>query len=248
MNRKLVAVLACRNGGSRLYAKPLQNLDNKKNITTLQFLITNLKKQKAVDEIGLAISNKKENLIYKEIAKKNSIKFISGDDINVLSRLIKCGNALKATDILRITTESPFPYLLNLKKIWKIHSSQNYDATFLDNIIDGCGFEIISLKSLKISQKNGKKKHQSEMCTLYIRENFKRFKILKIKTNKDLLRKDLRLTIDNPEDLIVCKKIFEKFKNDPYNLKKIISYLDKNPSLKKLTQKYCKHGYKSMYI
>ena len=30
MTRKLVAVLACRNGGSRLYAKPLQNLDQKK--------------------------------------------------------------------------------------------------------------------------------------------------------------------------------------------------------------------------
>ena len=29
MSRKLVAILACRNGGSRLYAKPLQNLDKK---------------------------------------------------------------------------------------------------------------------------------------------------------------------------------------------------------------------------
>jgi spore coat polysaccharide biosynthesis protein SpsF len=248
MSRKLVAILACRNGGSRLYAKPLQNLDNKKNITTLQFLITNLKKQKTVDEIGLAISNKKENLIYKEIAKKNSIKFTFGDDNDVLSRLIKCGDILKATDILRLTTESPFPYLINLNKIWKIHSLQNYDATFLDNIIDGCGFEIISLNSLKKSKKNGKKKHKSELCSLYIRENFKKFKILKIKTNKNFFRRDLRLTIDNPEDLIVCKKIFEKFKKDPYNLKKIISYLDKNPSLKELTLKYCEKGYKNMYV
>ena len=151
-----------------------------------------------MDEIGLAISNKKENLIYKEIAKKNSVKFTFGDDNDVLSRLIDCGDILKATDILRLTTESPFPYLINLNKIWKIHSSQNYDATFLDNIIDGCGFEIISLNSLKKSQKNGKKKHKSELCSLYIRENFKKFKILKIKTNKDFFRRDLRLTIDNP--------------------------------------------------
>ena len=83
---------------------------------------------------------------------------------------------------------------------------------------------------------------------MYIRENFKKFKILKIKTNKNFFRRDLRLTIDNPEDLIVCKKIFEKFKKDPYNLKKIISYLDKNPSLKELTSKYCEKGYKNMYL
>ena len=99
MSRKLVAILACRNGGSRLYAKPLQNLDNKKNITTLQFLITNLKKHKVVDEIGLAISNKKENLIYKEIAKKNSVKFTFGDDNDVLSRLIDCGDILKVNNL-----------------------------------------------------------------------------------------------------------------------------------------------------
>ncbi len=30
MKRKLIAVLACRNGGKRLYAKPFQNLDKKK--------------------------------------------------------------------------------------------------------------------------------------------------------------------------------------------------------------------------
>ena len=67
MERKLVAILACRNGGTRLYAKPLQNLDEKKKISILQFLITNLKKRTVIDDIGLAISNDKENLIYKKI-------------------------------------------------------------------------------------------------------------------------------------------------------------------------------------
>ena len=46
MTRKLVAVLACRNGGSRLYAKPLQNLDQKKKISIIEDLIDTLKKKK----------------------------------------------------------------------------------------------------------------------------------------------------------------------------------------------------------
>ncbi len=239
MKKKLVAVLACRNGGRRLYGKPLQNLDSEKKITILQFIINNLKNTKALQDIGLAISNKKENLIFKDIAKKNSIKYVFGDDENVLSRLIKCGELLKCTDILRITSESPFPYLSSLSEIWKRHSLNNYDATFFDNIIEGCGFEIISLNALKKSHKNGKKKHRSELCSLYIRENQNKFKILKIKIDKNLFRKDLRLTVDNPEDLIVCKSVFKKFKKRPYDLKKIISFLDNNPSLKKLTYKYC---------
>ena len=38
---------------------------------------------------------------------------------DVLSRLIKCAKKIKATDILRITSESPFPYLVDLDKNWK---------------------------------------------------------------------------------------------------------------------------------
>ena len=67
MSRKLVAILACRNGGSRLYAKPLQNLGSKKQITVIEYLIKSLKKFEIIEDIGLAISEKKENFIYKEI-------------------------------------------------------------------------------------------------------------------------------------------------------------------------------------
>lgn len=248
MERKLVAILACRNGGTRLYAKPLQNLDEKKKISILQFLITNLKKRTVIDDIGLAISNDKENLIYKKIAIKNKIHFVFGDDTDVLSRLIKCAKKIKATDILRITSESPFPFLLNLPNIWKKHKKNNYDASFLDNIVDGCGFEIIKLKALENSHKFGKKIHRSEFCTLYIRENFSKFKINKIYSKKKFFRKDLRLTVDNPEDLIVCRSVYKKFKDQSLDLNKTIPFLDKQPHLKKLTKKFCKTGYKIMYL
>ena len=154
---------------------------------------------------------------------------------------------MKATDVLRITSESPFPFLRDLDQIWKNHKNHNYDATFYDNIIDGCGFEIINLKALKKSHKYGKNRHRSELCSLFIRENPGLFKIKKVMPKKKLFRKDLRLTVDNPEDLIVCKKVYNKFKDDPYNLPKIISFLDKNPHLKKLTHKFCREGYQLMY-
>ncbi len=247
MSRKLVAILACRNGGSRLYAKPLQNLGSKKQITVIEYLIKSLKKFEIIEDIGLAISEKKENFIYKEIAKSNSLKFITGDDFDVLSRLIKCAKKLKATDVLRITTESPFPYLNNLKETWKKHLDNNYDATLLDNIIDGCGYEIIKLKALEKSHRYGQKKHKSEFCTLYIRENIHMFKINRVFPKKAYFRKDLRLTIDNPEDLIVCKKIYENFQRKKLNLEKIILYLDKNKKLKDLIAPYCDNGYSKMY-
>ena len=248
MKKKLVAILACRNGGTRLYAKPLQNLDEQKQIKIIDYLIKSLKKKRCIDEIILSISKKKENLKYVSIAKKNSIKFVLGDDIDVLSRLILAAKLTKATDILRITSESPFPMHESLDEIWKQHFKNNYDASFLDNIIDGCGYEIIKNSALIQSHRKGKKKHKSELCTLYIRENYKEFNINRISLEKKYFRKDLRLTVDNPEDLIVCKEIYKKFKDKEIKLNKIIKFLDKKSNLKRLIKPYCDKGYKSMYV
>ena len=247
MKRKLVAVLACRNGGSRLYAKPLQNLDEKKKINIISFLIDNIKKLKDVSEVALAISNKRENLQFIDIAKKRSIKYIIGDDVDVLSRLTTCARILKASDVLRITSESPFPYLENFSYHWKNHIKNDYDATFLDNIVDGCGFEIIKTSALIESVNKGSKRHKSELCTLFIRENNNKFNINRIFPKKIYFRKDLRLTVDNPEDLIVCKKVYSFFKNKKISLKKIINFIDKNSYLKELIKPYCKNGYSKMY-
>ena len=109
--KKLVLALACRNNGSRLYGKPLQSLDIKSGLTIMDNIINSLKKVKCVKDIVLGISKGVENEDFVEYAKFNNIKYIRGNEIDVLSRLIKCGKKTSASDILRITSESPFPYV-----------------------------------------------------------------------------------------------------------------------------------------
>lgn len=247
MKRKLAAILACRNKSNRLYAKPLQNLDRNGRVKIIDFLIKNLKKHKEVNEIALAISDKPENKDYIDIAKKYRINYVLGDDKDVLSRIIKCAKKIKATDILRITSESPFPYLVDLDKNWKTHLKNSFDGTFLDNIIDGCGYEIINIKALQKSYVLGKAKHRSELCTLFMRENIKKFKIKRIFPQKKLFRIDIRLTVDNPEDLILCKQVYNKFKNKYYDLLNIIKFINSKPHLKRLIKPFCAKGYNSMY-
>ena len=248
--RKLVACLACRNEGSRLFAKPLQNLDIKKNVTIIQYIIDSLKKVKEIDEIVLAISDKKVNSIYKDIAKQNNIKFIYGSDENVLLRLIKSCTSVNGTDIFRVTTESPFLMYEEVERAWKIHKKDGNDLTAIDKVPDGSGFEIIKLEAYKKSNKFGKKKHKSEYCSLFIRENKKNFKIYKLIVNKFFLRTDIRLTAYYPEDLILLRNIYNKFKKfyPKIPLRKIIKYLDKNPNLHKIVAKYVESGLKSMYL
>jgi len=134
--------------------------------------------------------------------------------------------------------------------LWNVYKKENLDAIFQDDIIDGCGFEIISLKSLKKSHLKGLEKHRSELCTLYIRENQTEFRMKKVSSNLNLIRKDLRLTVDNPEDLIVCRKLYKKFdyQAPKFNIEDLIKHLDEHPKLKELIFPFTINGYKDMYL
>ena len=237
MKRKLVAAIACRNTGSRLYGKPLQNLDIVNGYRIIDYIIDSIKMLDCVDEIVLGVSEGIENEIFIDIAKQKNIKYIIGDEINVLQRLIRCGEVSNATDIFRITSESPFLYYKAVDSLWKEHQNNTTDAVFFDEIVDGCGFEIIQLSALIKSHEEGEDKHRSELCSLFIRENKDKFRVNQVSAPKSLYRKDLRLTVDNPEDLVVCRRVYNEFKNlaPQIPLEKIIDFLDQSHDLIQLT-------------
>jgi len=167
-----------------------------------------------------------------------------------LSRLIKCGEYSNATDIFRVTSESPFLFFDPIEDLWKNHVQNNLDATLYDHVVDGSGFEILSLNALKLSHEKGQNKHRSELCTLFIRENINDFKVEKPNPVKKLIRKDLRLTVDNPEDLVVCRELYSKFKHLAPRIPvlELVNYLDKNPRLKEIIYPLTEQGYKTMYL
>ena len=213
MSRKLVAVLACRNQGSRLFGKPIQNLDIDKGIRVIDNIIDCLKTIKSINSIVLAISEGKENDIFKKIAKEKRIKYITGDEIDVLSRLILACKEVEGTDVFRVTSESPFLYYKAVEKSWVTHCNDDNDATFFDEIIDGCGFEFIKLNALELSHKKGNSRHRSK-CNIYKGK----LSLIQSKKNygpKAINRKDLRLTVDNPEDLVVVERSTRNFVTKP---------------------------------
>jgi len=248
--KKLVAALACRNNGSRLYGKPLQNLDINESVKIIDNIVACLQSFDEISEVVLGISEGSENHDFIDYAKANDIDFVVGDEKDVLSRLIQCGERAGATDIFRVTSESPFAYHNLFKDAWAQHLENESDATFLDDIVDGCGFEIINLKALQISHAKGEDRHRSELCTLFIRENKDAFKIGYIEPPVVLKRKDIRLTVDYPEDLIVCRAVYEAFRHQfpRVELAEVVEFLDRNPELKKLTAPFCEAGYSTMYL
>lgn len=248
--RKLVACLACRNQGTRLYGKPLQNLDIEKRITVLEYMIASIRTYGAVTDIVLGISEGPDNIVYNDIANRNGVDFIVGSEEDVLQRLIQCCEKVGGTDIFRLTTESPFTYFEVIDKAWGEHVREGRDLTALDHLPDGSGFEIISLEAYKRSWERGQKKHRSELCSLYIRENKDEFKIGYVEVDQKIRRTDIRLTIDYPEDLVLCRAVYQKLNHfaPRIPLKQIIDFIDANPQLKALVDPFVEEGLKTMYL
>jgi len=240
--RRLVAVLACRVEGSRLYGKPLQNLDSARGVTILDQIISTCKSQPSISSIVLGVSKGWSNYVFHEVARRHGIKSISGDPVDVLGRLIQGCRASGGTDVFRVTTESPFIYYEAVKDAWKSHVQNENDVTTFNGLPEGSHFEIYKLDALIKSHKQGNKKHKSEYCSLFIRENKSLFKIQIIPIKNILMRPRLRLTVDYPEDLSLCREIYKRFirQAPTIKLKAIIKYLDKNPKLKNIVSKYSK--------
>lgn len=248
--RKLVACLACRNQGTRLYGKPLQNLDIEEKISVLDYMVSSIKTYKSIYKIVLAISKGHDNHVFIEYAKKLGLEFIIGDEDDVLLRLIKACEKVDGTDIFRLTTESPFTYYEPIENAWEQHINDDNDFTALDNLPDGSGFEIIKLLAFKKAWIKGEARHRSELCSLYIRENKQNFRIAYIEIPLEIRRTDIRLTIDYPEDLVLCRFVYKHLKHKAplIPLIEIIQLLDSNYEIKKLVEPYIEEGLKTMYL
>ena len=249
MKRRLVAAIACRNQGSRLYGKPLQNLDVEKGVRILDNIVDCLQTIGCIDEIVFGISEGMENDVFKNIAEEKGLRYVIGDQVDVLSRLVRCGQLAGATDVFRITSESPFLYFEPVEDLWRRHQAEQADATFMDDIIDGCGFEFIGLRTLEEAHAKGEKKHRSELCTLYIREHLQQFKVIKANPPQELIRRDLRLTVDNPEDLAVCRVVYGAFKElaPKIPITDVVRFLDAHPKLIEMVAPFTAVGYTTMY-
>ncbi len=234
--RKLAAALACRVQGSRLYAKPLQKLDKEGRVSILDHLISLLKSHSVIQEIVLGISEGVENTPFVEAAQRHGVRHLWGDPIDVLQRLIQCGRAAGATDVFRVTTESPFIATAVLETAWRRHVEHGNDVTSTDGVPEGTHFEIYRLEALEASHERGGREERSELCNLYIRRHLEEFKVEVIEVPEAWRRQDLRLTVDHPEDLVLCRRIYAVLRHHAPRipLEEIIAFIDAHPELQAL--------------
>ena len=99
------AIIYTRLSSSRLKNKALIVIKKKHLI---EHVIEKTKKISSLNKIVLATTKKKEDLVFKKIAKKNNIFFFRGSNLNLIKRTIDCCDKYKINFFLRVCGDRPY--------------------------------------------------------------------------------------------------------------------------------------------
>ena len=226
---KIVAVVQARMGSTRLPDKVMMRIGN---IPMIELLLSRLSKSEHITQVVVATSKNKNNLPLIDHVQSLGYEVYCGSENDVLSRYYNAAKQTKADLVIRITGDCPVIDSSLVDEV--IEGFLNNKADYASNrepptYPDGLDVEVISIKALEKAYKKAKEDFEREHVTPYI-INSDTFKKFYLKNSEDLSAE--RWTVDEPEDLIVVKNIFNYFHPEiNFSWKKIIELKENKPKL-----------------
>ena len=141
-----IICVAVRLKSNRLKRKALLDLNG---VTLIERLIERLLSEFQNDEICICTSRHEDDEPLVEIAKKYSLNFVAGEELDVMSRFIEIGNRKQAENITRVTGDNPLTDPKIITQMLLDHIRKESDYTFCNQIPIGAGSEIVKFKTLK---------------------------------------------------------------------------------------------------
>ena len=204
---KIVAIIQARMGSTRLPGKVLKKIVGK---PALEILLTRLSRSLLVGEICVATSQNIENDQLYNAIEEMGYRVIRGSETDVLQRFWDAAVATSADIIVRITGDCPVidPSLVDEA----VQTFLNSDADYVSNVDpatfpDGLDVEVFSKELLERAHIQASSDFEREHVTPFMRTS--EFERLNLQNVSDTSH--LRLTLDEPEDIILLQTIFAHF-------------------------------------
>ena len=229
-NINFLAIIQARMNSTRLPKKVMLPLAGKPLFENVYERVSLSKK---IDKVIIATTTNKLDDKIVDACRKSGIEFFRGSEEDVLDRYYQAATHHRCKNIIRITADCPLTdYKIIDKAIDKHLAEQNdYTATaYIETFPDGLDVDIFTYKALAKAWKEAKKPFQREHITQYFAWNPDKFKIGNLKNKQNLSTK--RWVVDEPEDYIFMKKIYNTFSKATYfGMDEILAYLKKHPEI-----------------
>ena len=226
LSPKIVVVIQARLGSKRFPRKVLEPIIG---VPALQVLVTRLQRSKDVESVVLAIPDTIENDELFDFAVDNSIACHRGNENDVLDRFYHAALLANADIVVRITGDCPMidPKIVDEVIEMFIRKGAGYIATS-EYFPDGFDVEVCSFELLKRAWEEAVNSYDREHVMPYVR-------LLAQENQYEFGRKensgDIRVTLDEPEDMSVIQNIFEYFGRDDFECDDVCRLFITNPEL-----------------
>ncbi len=235
MQNNLFIIIQARMTSERLPKKVMLPLCNK---TVLEILLDRLDNYK--NNIIIATTDDGTEKEILDLCKNLDIKYYQGSTHNVLQRYYKSAEkygANKKDIIIRITSDCPLIDSSLVKKALDMYINGDYDyvSNRLNRTIPvGLDVEVFNFALLEEVYKMANLKYEKEHVTPYIYITKKdKYKIGSCEEKND--NSQYRLTLDEYDDYLAIKEIYEKFNNRvDFSYDELITLLEKNPYIYEL--------------
>ena len=245
----IATIIQARMGSTRLPGKVMKDLAGK---PVLWHIVNRAKRSKLSQTILVATTTNPEDDVIESACNTWGIPVFRGSSDDVLQRYCDAVKYLEAGRtkvdyIIRITGDCPLIDPAIIDEVVHAAVSEKYDYvsnTDPPSFPDGLDVEVFCRSALFSACKNATLISEHEHVTPYIRKS-EDFRKSNVTCQKNL--SGLRWTLDNEEDYVFIKKIYDDiFKNSKgLSMREVLNYLYDHPHLQKINEMIPRNeGYK----
>ena len=235
--KKVGIIIQARMGSTRLPGKVLKLLDKGEKV--LDVLIKRMKLCKKVDEIIIATTPDKQNSLIIDVTKTHNVSHFIGSEKNVLERYYEAAKQHNLDIVIRVTSDCPFvdPKLMDEMIIFYKNNNFDYvrNVDQSTNFVRGFEIEIFGFNVLEKIFSLAEKDLEREHVTYYIYTHPEIFTMYSYNLNNLKKFANLRLTIDEKDDLLMCREVYKKLKEKgksiDFSVFDIYDIIEENPEL-----------------
>lgn len=228
MDKNIIISVQARTGSTRFPGKVLERLGK---YTVLEYMVRRLKKSKLTKTIVIATTTEKADEGIVKIAERSGCAHFRGSEQDVLQRVCRSAQSVKADIIVHTTSDCPMIDAGLIDEALKVFLKGGYDNVGVGmnkSYPHGLDFFIISIDLLKEMDRKADTPDRREHVIDYVTSQPEKFKCLYLEAPAGLSRPDVRITVDYKEDLANLNQIVEKLGQDnfDYSVKDIIKAWD----------------------
>ncbi|MCF8176908.1 MAG: glycosyltransferase family protein [Sulfuritalea sp.] len=237
MRERVVAIIEARMGSIRLPEKTLMDVAG---TSLLERVVARLKLAKSVDEVMVATSTNAADDKIEALCRERGIPVFRGSEDDVLGRVHGAALQSRADLVVQSGADCPFydPDLVDLLVHTLVWGGYSYAANDMElTFPEGIDAHVILASALAESACHATRSDEREDTPRYIWNNSVRYPIFNLRAlpGSYYNRPEIRLTIDYPEDMELCRKIYESFDGrSDFSTRELIELIDCNPAWAKL--------------